>query len=242
MRLSVVIPMYNESENADALLQEVRSALSGHDDYEIVVVDDGSNDGTWERLLALREQMPELQPRRHRGNFGQSAAIVSGVQAARGQWIATLDGDGQNDPADIPQLISEMTRQRANKVPLALIAGQRRKRNDTWLRRLSSRIANGVRQSMLKDGCADTGCGLKVFSRDAFMALPHFDHMHRFLPALFQRAGGVVVNIPVNHRPRMRGQSKYGVWNRVWVGIVDIAGVMWLQRRPCRPELEHESR
>jgi dolichol-phosphate mannosyltransferase len=240
MQLSVVIPMFNEAENVGTLLQEVRSALGGRVDYEIVVVDDGSTDGTWKRLMELRSEIPELRPVRHSVNFGQSAAIASGVKAARSPWIATLDGDGQNDPADIPELWNQRDQYVASQHPL-LIAGRRRKRNDTWLRRLSSRVANGVRQWLLRDDCSDTGCGLKIFERSAFLDVPRFDHMHRFLPALFKRAGGTVINIPVNHRPRMRGQSKYGVWNRLWVGIVDLFGVMWLQRRACRPELDHES-
>jgi len=240
MQLSVVIPMYNEVENAALLVEEVRNALGGRLEYEVVVVDDGSKDGTTEALLELRQTVPELRVVRHRGNFGQSAGIVSGVRAARASWIATLDGDGQNDPADIPGLFEEAQRREPETRGPLLVAGNRRKRIDTWLRRLSSRVANGVRQGLLKDDCADTGCGLKVFQREAFLQLPLFDHVHRFMPALFKRAGGQIVNVPVNHRPRTLGQSKYGVWNRLWVGIVDLFGVMWLQRRPCRPEWEND--
>lgn len=230
MHLSVVIPMFNEAENVSSLLEEINEALEGRLDYEIVVVDDGSEDDTQKILTSLQAQMPRLNVVIHRNKAGQSAAIVSGVRMSRSPWIATLDGDGQNDPADIPALFENTTGVDAAAEPL-LIAGYRRKRNDNQLRRLSSRVANGIRQSLLKDGCSDTGCGLKIFPRDAFMALPHFDHMHRFLPALFRREHVTVINVPVNHRPRLGGQSKYGVWNRLWVGIVDLFGVLWLQRR-----------
>ncbi|NIP72141.1 MAG: glycosyltransferase family 2 protein [Gammaproteobacteria bacterium] len=236
MELSVVIPMLNEAENAATLMHEVRGALEGRLDYEIIVVDDGSSDSTFEILTGLRRSVPRLYPARHVQNYGQSAAIATGVRLARAPWVATLDGDGQNDPADIPNLYASV-RQGARGVPL-LVAGIRRKRHDGWLRRISSRVANGVRQSVLRDGCPDTGCGLKLFERETFSRLPQFDHMHRFLPALFIRAGGQVVNVPVNHRPRMRGQSKYGVRNRLWAGLVDLAGVGWLQRRRLEPKLD----
>jgi len=231
--LAVVIPMMNEEANVQPLVDEVCTALRGRLDFELIVVDDGSTDGTWAALEALRASVPELRPLRHRRNFGQSAGILSGVRAARAPWIATLDGDGQNDPADIPRLWALVAGDPATP---RLIAGNRVRRRDTWLRRLSSRTANRVRQALLHDDCPDTGCGLKLFPRKAFLELPHFDHLHRFLPALAKRAGIEVVNVPVNHRPRSRGRSKYGVHNRLWVGLVDLAGVMWLQRRPCRPE------
>jgi dolichol-phosphate mannosyltransferase len=222
--------MFNEAENAANLLEEIQAALEGRMDYEVVVVSDGSKDATDEILTGLQASMPRLNVVIHTHQAGQSAAIVSGVRHAHAPWIATLDGDGQNDPADIPALFEYTKDADASGEPL-LIAGNRRKRNDNSLRRMSSRIANGIRQAMLKDGCADTGCGLKVFPREAFMAVPHFDHMHRFLPALFQRQSARVVNVPVNHRPRIAGTSKYGVWNRLWVGIFDLFGVFWLQRR-----------
>jgi len=239
MQLSVVIPVYNEVENISLLLREVATALDGRLEYEIIAVDDGSTDGSLAFLQGLHHELPTLRLVRHRRNFGQSAALVSGVRAARGPLIATLDGDGQNDPADIPALYAEYEQQARQPDPV-LIAGNRARRQDRWLKRLSSRIANGVRQGLLRDDCPDTGCGLKLFSREMFLALPHFDHLHRFLPALFKRAGARVVNVPVNHRPRLRGQSKYGVSNRLWVGVVDLFGVMWLQRRPCRPEVNDE--
>lgn len=230
MQLSIVIPMFNEAENVANLLNEIHAALNGRLEYEIVVVSDGSDDSTEDILASLQSNMPALNVVIHNHKAGQSAAIVSGVCHSRAPWIATLDGDGQNDPADITALFDFTSSVDVASEPL-LIAGNRRKRNDNPLRRLSSRIANGVRQSLLKDGCADTGCGLKIFPRETFLAIPHFDHMHRFLPALFQRQQARVINVPVNHRPRLAGSSKYGVWNRLWVGIIDLFGVLWLQRR-----------
>jgi dolichol-phosphate mannosyltransferase len=232
--------MYNEEENVDALVYEVRDALQGHLEHEIVVVDDGSTDETYNKLKSLEQEIPQLVTVRHHKNSGQSAALVTGIRTSRAQWIATLDGDGQNDPGDIPNLVKH-SHQHASTTDYLLIAGMRAKRNDTWVRRMSSRIANAVRGSMLKDDCPDTGCGLKVFARDSFLNLPQFDHMHRFMPALFKRGGGKVINVPVNHRPRLRGKSKYGIHNRLWVGIIDLIGVMWLIRRPLRQELENDS-
>lgn len=230
MKLSIVIPMFNEAESAPFLLQEIVEALEGKLDYEVVVVNDGSTDNTGDVLQTLQASMPRLRVITHGNNSGQSASIITGVRGARAPWIATLDGDGQNDPADIPALFEQTVDIDPQRDPL-LIAGFRRKRNDNWVRRLSSRVANAVRQFLLRDGCSDTGCGLKIFPRETFMTLPHFDHLHRFLPALFHRAHSRVINVPVNHRPRERGQSKYGVGNRLWVGIVDLFGVLWLQGR-----------
>ena len=209
--------------------------LGSRGDYEIVVVDDGSTDATGERLAELARATPCLRSVRHPASRGQSFAIATGVKAARGAWIATLDGDGQNDPADIPKLLALRVEGEgaAASGPL-LVAGYRKKRRDTWLKRVSSRVANAVRGRLLGDRTPDTGCGLKVFEREAFLALPHFDHMHRFLPALFIRAGGSVVSVEVGHRPRARGASHYGMWNRLWVGIGDMLGVWWLIRRKER--------
>jgi dolichol-phosphate mannosyltransferase len=229
--LSVVVPVRNEAENIAPLVAEIRAALAGQA-FEIVYVDDGSTDGTPAALSACAGA--DLVVRRHRASCGQSAAIVSGVQAARGTWIATLDGDGQNDPADIPRLLARAIETGGR----ALIAGHRVNRKDSSKKRWASRCANGIRARLLRDDTPDTGCGLKVFARDAFMALPHFDHMHRYLPALFLRAGLRVESVPVNHRPRLRGASNYGVWDRALVGIVDLFGVMWLQRRGRRPDYD----
>ncbi|MBL8699267.1 MAG: glycosyltransferase family 2 protein [Alphaproteobacteria bacterium] len=231
--ITVVVPVRDEAENIDPLLAEIHAALATRD-FEVVYVDDGSTDATPERLAEARRRHPRLRVVRHRRSAGQSAGLLTGIRAARGTWIATLDGDGQNDPADIPALLA---RAQEGDAP-ELVAGLRAKRRDTALKRISSRIANGVRARLLGDRTPDTGCGLKVFRRETFLRLPAFDHMHRFLPALVQRAGGRVENVKVNHRPRAAGRSKYGVMNRLWVGIVDLVGVMWLQRRALRPEIE----
>lgn len=230
LQLSVVIPVCNEAENVALLAQEVHAALQGRVNFEVIFVDDGSTDATAANVLATRAQVPQIRLLKHQHRSGQSAAVRSGVRAARAEWIGTLDGDGQNDPADLPKLIDALQAQNLDG-RLKLIMGNRTTRRDTWLRRLSSRIANGVRGGMLRDGTPDTGCGIKLFERGLFMELPHFDHMHRFLPALAQRAGVRVVSVPVSHRPRMRGRSKYGLHNRLWVGIVDLFGVMWLINR-----------
>lgn len=239
--VSVVVPVRDEGPNIAPLIAEIRAALAGIA-YEIVYVDDGSGDDTPARLADAAAAAPPEAPlvrRRHRASCGQSAAIVTGVKAARGTWIATLDGDGQNDPADIPELLQRaLTEEAAGGTVPVLVAGHRIRRRDSTLKRLGSRIANGVRARLLRDATPDTGCGAKVFRRAAFLDLPQFDHMHRFLPALFLRAGGRVVSVPVNHRPRRAGRSKYGTWDRLWVGLVDLIGVYWLQRRWRRPELE----
>jgi dolichol-phosphate mannosyltransferase len=236
--LAVVVPVHNETENLAPLIGEIRAALEGRMDFEIVYVDDGSSDETPRLLAALAGQHPQLRVFRHVNNCGQSTAIRTGVRMARAPLVATLDGDGQNDPADIPALLEKYRADRSSDPRPLLIAGQRAKRRDTGIRRLSSRIANGVRAWLLSDATPDTGCGLKLFAREDFLALPFFDHLHRFMPALFIREGGRVVSVHVNHRPRERGQSHYGVWNRLWVGIVDIAGVLWLKRRGKVPRVE----
>lgn len=233
-RLSVVVPVKNEAENIEPLIREIVAAISDLSEFEIVYVDDGSTDATPAELKRLAAELPQLRVVRHRASCGQSTAITSGVQAAHFNWIATLDGDGQNDPADIPALLKRLRAARPEE-NLHMLAGWRANRRDTWLRKFSSRVANRVRSGMLKDATPDTGCGLKVFSRDTFLRLPYFDHMHRFMPALVQRHGGHVESVVVNHRPRERGTSKYGVNNRLWVGIVDLFGVMWLIRRAKRP-------
>ena len=221
--VSVVIPVCNEEENVAPLAREIVAALDGSA-FEIIFIDDGSTDGTAAALRALQGDIPQLRVLSHSFRAGQSAAVCTGVRHARAGWIATLDGDGQNDPADIPALLAE-------RGDAELVMGNRVQRRDTWLRHAQSRVANGVRGWLLGDGTPDTGCGIKVMHRETFMDLPRFDHMHRFLPALFMRAGKRVVSVPVKHRPRERGTSKYGLFDRLWVGIVDIFGVMWLRRR-----------
>ncbi len=234
MDLSLVIPVRNEAPNIAPLVTEIRTALDGRVDYEIIYVDDGSSDGTAAAISALARDFGRLRLIRHAKSYGQSAAIHTGVKAARAAWIATLDGDGQNDPADIPRLW-EIARARAAE-PRLLVAGLRRKRQDSVMKRLASRIANAVRRRLLGDDTPDTGCGLKLFRRDLFLELPFFDHIHRFLPAMVLRQGGSTISVAVNHRPRQRGQSNYGVFDRLWIGIADLGGVMWLQRRASRPE------
>jgi dolichol-phosphate mannosyltransferase len=233
MDLSVVIPARNEAPNVAPLVAEIRRALEGRVDYEIIYVDDGSADATAAEIQRVAGEVPRLRLVRHQGSCGQSMAILTGVKAARAAWIATLDADGQNDPADIPTLW-EIARSAPASPPL-MVAGQRRKRRDTWSKRAASRAANAIRRALLGDGTPDTGCGLKLFRRDFFLALPRFDHMHRFLPALAMREGGKIISVPVNHRPRERGQSNYGVFDRLWVGIADLFGVMWLMRRAKNP-------
>ena len=240
MELSVVVPVHNEADNLRPLLQEIDQALEGLYRYEVIYVDDGSSDATLAQLTALKSEFPRLRVLRHKQCCGQSAALRTGVSAALGTVVATLDGDGQNDPADLPALLETWRKLNGAGTGL-LVVGFRKHRKDTGWRRLSSRIANGVRGYLLNDRTPDTGCGLKVFARDVFLALPYFDHMHRFLPALVQRAGGKVVSIEVNHRPRLRGRSKYGTWNRLWAGLVDLCGVLWLQRRAQIPEVEEIS-
>ncbi len=239
-RLSVVVPVKNEQDNIEPLVREIVAALQGKAEYEIVYINDGSTDQTQQVLEKLKRELPMLRVIRHRHACGQSQAVMSGVRAARYEWIATLDGDGQNDPADMPALLGGLTdtNQPEN---LELLAGWRARRQDTFLRRLSSKVANGVRSYLLKDNTPDTGCGLKLFARETFLQLPQFDHMHRFLPALVMRGGGTVISVPVRHRARDRGTSKYGVHNRLWVGIVDLFGVAWLQRRVRLPVIEADS-
>ena len=237
MHLSVVIPVRNEAENILPLLAEIHAALEGRGEFEVIYVDDGSTDETPRVLAGARGQYPRLRVLSHAASCGQSTAVMTGVRAARGEWIATLDGDGQNDPADIPKLLEARAAGGAGAAPapLQLVAGYRRKRQDTWLKRVSSKVANGVRARLLGDATPDTGCGLKLVLRSTYLQLPYFDHMHRFLPALVQRQGGRTVSVEVNHRPRTRGTSNYGMFDRLWVGIVDLFGVMWLQRRAKRP-------
>ena len=239
MELSVVIPVKNEAENIAPLVAEITAALDGLAPYEIIYVDDGSADGTAAEIARVAAQGAHLRLVRHVESCGQSAAILTGVKAARGAWIATLDGDGQNDPADIPRLW-RLARVAPMNPPL-LVAGCREKRLDRWSKRIASRIANRVRARLLGDAAPDTGCGLKLFRRSLFLDLPAFDHMHRFLPALALRAGGVVRSVPVNHRPRRGGVSKYGILDRLGVGIVDLFGVWWLQRRVVQPRVIGEA-
>ena len=243
--ISVVVPVHNESPNVPPLVAEIEAALAPCTAelgaFEAVFVDDLSSDDTLAVLQDLARSRPWLTVIAHRNNCGQSAALLTGVRAARGPLIATLDGDGQNAPADIPALARRWHALQGTGRGPVLIAGWRNQRQDTALRKLSSRIANGVRATLLGDATPDTGCGLKVFAREDFLALPWFDHLHRFMPALFRRAGGCTESVPVAHRPRTMGKSHYGVHNRLWVGLVDLCGVMWLQRRTKVPVSERLS-
>jgi dolichol-phosphate mannosyltransferase len=240
--LSVVVPVRNEQDNVLPLIEEIHAALapsdgSGKWPFEVVYVDDGSTDATPAKLAEAQTRFPRLRVLRHAMSCGQSTAIWTAAHAARGDWIVTLDGDGQNDPANIPAMVALAL---AGGPGLALVAGIRRKRQDVWLKRVSSRLANGIRQKMLQDGVRDTGCGLKVMRRSAFIRLPYFDHMHRYYPALILRGGGTLLCHDVNHRARMRGVSNYGFWDRLWVGVTDLFGVAWLLRRAKRPIVEYE--
>jgi len=232
--VSLVVPVYNERENVGALVTEIAAALAGRR-YEIVAVDDGSTDGSLAELQRLKHAHPELHIVAFEGNAGQSAAFVAGFRAARGRAIVTLDADLQNDPADVPALLAELERSGA-----ACVAGYRANRRDTPWRRLQSRIANGVRNWLTAETIRDTGCSLKAFRADAVRALPAFNGMHRFLPTLIRRDGGTVTEVPVSHRPRRFGTTKYGMWNRVFRALRDAFGVRWLLRRPLRYRVREE--
>lgn len=238
--ISVVVPVYNEQDNVRPLILEIQTAMAHCANSEIVIVDDHSKDSTLENLQQLLTEVPTLKVVKHKRNMGQSAAVASGVRAASLPWIATLDGDGQNNPADIPALMSQAQQALQNGQQHILCMGYRQKRNDNIIRKLSSRIANGVRTFCLKDSCPDSGCGIKLFLREDFLKLPLFRNCHRFLPALFKRCGATVINVPVSHRERLRGESKYGIMNRLFVGIVDLIGVSWLMRRPIDVEFDHD--
>ncbi len=236
--LAVVVPVRNEADNVLPLIEEIHQALAGGPEFEVVYVDDGSTDATGDRLAEARRRYPRLRIVRHRAACGQSQAVATGIRHARAPMIATLDGDGQNDPADIPALLERWRAAPESMRPRLLIAGWRAKRRDTVWRRLASRAANAIRSRLLGDDTPDTGCGTKLFPRDLFLDLPRFDHMHRFLPALVLRAGGQVESVAVNHRPRERGRSKYGNLRRAIVGVPDLLGVMWLMRRATNPVIE----
>lgn len=233
--VSIIIPIYNEVDNVELLHQEIVTALPLEQFiYELIFVDDGSTDGSTNRLKRLTQKYSNVHAIFHKRNYGQSAALLSGAQAAIYSMLVTLDGDGQNDPADIPHLFEQLQDSKT------VVLGNRKKRDDNGLRKFSSFVGNEIRRRLLNDECRDTGCSLKLFPREAFLALPHFNHLHRFLPALFKRSGFKLVNLPVNHRARWHGVSKYGVMNRLFVGIHDLIGVRWLLKRPCSPEVRSD--
>ena len=237
-KVSVVVPVRNETGNIAPLVAEIAAALDGKWRFEIVYINDGSTDGTDAELKRLMAKHPWLRRVRHAQSCGQSAAVRTGVSAARAPLVVTLDGDGQNDPAFIPAMLQALE---AGAPRVGLIAGQRVGRKATGFKKIQSRIANGVRGAVLRDGTRDTGCGLKAFRRDVFMALPYFDGLHRFLPALVRRDGFDIGYVDVIDRPRGQGVSNYGLWDRLWVGILDLIGVWWLLRRKRRvPEISED--
>lgn len=227
--VSIVIPMKNEAGNIEALLAEIKAACDGQAEYEIIVVDDGSTDDTAKIAKSLIATHPTLRIVQHGNSGGQSAGVHSGVLAAHGAVVCTLDGDGQNPPSELPKLFQPLLADQTGK--LGLVAGQRVGRQDTLSKKLASRFANGLRSRVLRDGTRDTGCGLKGFRRDAFLTLPYFDHMHRYLPALFKRDGWQIALVDVSHRERQSGRSNYSNLQRGLVGIYDLIGVAWLIRR-----------
>lgn len=228
--ISVVVPVKDEVENVAPLAREIAAAIAGETSAEIIFIDDGSSDGTADALKALKKEIPSLRVIQHARNLGQSRGILTGVRAARSEIIVTLDGDGQNDPADIPKLLAVL-RNDPEAENIGVVSGVRAKRRDTLSRRLASRIGNGIRARLLDDGATDTGCGLKAFRRDAFLALPYFDHIHRFIITLMMREGYGARFVEVNHRERVHGASKYTNFNRMLVSVNDLLGVRWLQRR-----------
>lgn len=232
--VSVVVPVMNEEDNIVPLLEETAAALEG-ENLEIIFVDDCSKDRTAELLVEAKARFPMLRVLRHDVNCGQSSAIRTGILAARGAVVAVMDGDGQNDPADFPALLAAY-RDPAATDTLAMVQGHRQKRQDNSGKKFASRFGNSIRQSLIRDRAPDAGCGIKVFSREVFLRLPYFDHMHRYMAALFLREGFEVAFVPVHHRPREHGASKYGIFDRAWVSIADLFGVMWLQRRGRLPK------
>ena len=239
--ISIVVPVRNEADNIVPVIEEIAAALDGRWVYEIIYVNDGSTDATAERLASAMRQHKNLRELRHAVSSGQSAAVRSGVRAARGKIVATLDGDGQNNPAFLPDLISALEK---GGERIGLAAGQRVGRKDTGFKKFQSRTANAIRSAILHDGTRDTGCGLKAFRRDVFLMMPYFDGLHRFLPALMRREGFDIAYVDVIDRPRHSGVSNYGFFDRLWIGIMDLAGVWWLIRRkkpsPVVTEVSHD--
>jgi len=233
IEFSVVVPVMNEEGNAATLAREIAAALDGRS-YEMIFVDDASRDDTRAELAALKAELPSLRLIGHRKNSGQSRAVHTGVLHARAPLVGTLDGDGQNDPADLPRLLAKLSRADA-PAGLGMVAGVRGKRQDDWSRRVASKIANSVRRAALKDNATDSGSGSKVFKREAFLRLPYFDHMHRFMPALMLREGYAVEFLEVNHRHRGAGRSKYTNLGRLAANMSDLWGVMWLRSRARLP-------
>jgi len=231
VRYSIVIPVYNEQDNVLPLAEEIIQVLGSGPAFEVLFVDDGSSDATAERLAAAKHRLPGIRLLRHTARSGKSAALLTGFKAARADWVVTMDGDRQNDPADVPALLAATMADPA----VVLAAGMRRRRIDSTAKRLASRAANRIRRALLHDDCPDTGCGMKLIRRDVFLALPFFDAMHRFLPALVRQRGHAYVNVPINDRARTAGQSKYSNLGRAVAGLFDLAGVVWLRKRTTLP-------
>ncbi len=229
--VSIVVPVFNETGNVGPLAREIAAAFAGQA-YEMIFVDDASTDSTRADLIALKAELPSLRVLSHQRNSGQSRSVRTGILAARASIVVTMDGDGQNDPADAPRLAARLL---ASPDQVALVGGQRVKRQDSLAKKFASKVGNGVRKRLLKDGAADTGCGLKAFRREAFLRLPYFDHIHRYLPALMIREGYQVGFEPVGHRARMAGASKYTNLGRLWASLSDLLGVMWLNSRSRLP-------
>lgn len=235
--ISVIVPVYNEEENIPSLLAEIAAAAKTVPISEIVYVDDASSDNSFEVLKKLRQDYPELRILKHKTQSGQSSGLWTGIKAAGNEIVVTMDGDGQNDPADI-KLLYEAYEKMGKKSPKVMVLGERKERHDSFMRRLASRFANRLRAGLLKDSTKDTGCSLKLFRRKDYLNLPYFDHMHRFLPALMMREGVELTHVPVSHRPRLHGQSKYGIIDRALVGLSDIRGVLWLKKRGRRADFD----
>lgn len=231
MHYSVVIPVHNEQDNIVPVTEEIARILGPAGDFEVIFVDDGSTDATVTRLHQVRSSHGFVRVLRHHSRSGKSAALRTGVMASSATWIVTMDGDGQNDPRDVPRLLAAAAADPA----VALVCGIRRRRDDTIWRRLASRIGNGVRQALLHDNCTDTACGLKLIRRDVFLALPFFDSLHRFFPALIGHRGHGVVMLDINDRARSSGTSKYTNMGRAVIGLADLFGVIWLKRRTTLP-------
>jgi glycosyltransferase involved in cell wall biosynthesis len=236
VELSLVVPAYNERDNLAPLLAEIAAALDGVvPSYEVIVVDDGSTDGSFEALKTLRRRYPQLHIISFEHNAGQTAAFAAGFRAARAPIVVTLDADLQNDPADIPKLVAELRRSGATAV-----AGYRATRRDTAWKKLQSRIANSIRNRLNGEVIRDTGCSLKAFRTEAVRDVQLFSGMHRFLPTLVKMNGGTVTEVAVGHRPRQHGVTKYGMWNRVWRSLMDAFAVRWMQRRALRYRVREE--
>ena len=238
LEFSVVVPVHNEAGNVEKLISEIAAALDGRA-YEMVFVDDASTDDTRAILAELKTRFPALRVLGHRKNAGQSRAIRSGILAARAPVVGTLDGDGQNDPADLPDLYRMITRPDAPE-KLKMVMGRRGKRKDSAWKKFGSRFANAIRRRMLRDDCDDSGCGIKVMDREAFISLPYFDHIHRYMPAMMRAEGYDIEFKDVNHRQRAEGRSKYTNFGRLWAALSDLRGVMWLIRRRRNPEAADE--